>query len=73
MDRTRAFQNREQVTELVLNQRNYSKLKDIAHRIWMDTRAPNANLIMLEALRTMMLEAGLEPKFRIDLGVNKYV
>ncbi len=36
------------------------KIKDIAHRIWVQTRKPNGNLIMFEALKQYMTQQGYE-------------
>lgn len=49
----------------VIDQRAMHKIKDIAHKIWMQTRRPNANLIMFEALRLWLWREGYDPGFEV--------
>lgn len=51
--------------KIEINARTMHKIRDIAHRIWVETREPNANLIMFEALRQYIVHQGQEPGFTI--------
>lgn len=45
---------------LIIDTRAMHKIKDIAHKIWLRTRKPNANLIMFEALKQYMTQQGYD-------------
>lgn len=45
---------------LNIDARAMHKIKDLAHKIWVRTRKPNANLIMFEALKQFMMQQGYE-------------
>lgn len=45
---------------LIIDARTMHKIKDIAHRIWIQTRKPNGNLIMFEALKQYMAQQGYD-------------
>ncbi len=56
------FQHGNQMEKKILkiDARAMHKIKDIAHRIWVQTRKPNGNLIMFEALKQYMTQQGYE-------------
>lgn len=44
-----------------------NEIKDIAHKLYLETRFPNANLIMLEALKQYIERKGAQANFSVNL------
>lgn len=66
---TRAFKQPEPpIEELIIDRRTLNHIRDVANQIWQETRIPNANLIMFEALHQLMVQKGLKPQFRVEMG-----
>lgn len=71
MSKTRAFVPPvEPVNHVVIDRRAMNEIKDIAHKIWMAERYPNANLIMLEATRQYIERKGAVANFTVQLEVK---
>lgn len=64
--RVRPFGYPPEPTEhLVVDSQVMNQIRDVAHELYMEKRSPNANLIMLEALKRVMVKAGAKANFSI--------
>jgi hypothetical protein len=64
----RAFEKPSSPKEtVVIDKRALWALMDTAHTIWMATKSPNANLILLESLRQYLVHQGAQPNFTVKL------
>lgn len=71
MERRRAFQLPDPPqAHVVIDSRALNTIKDIAHKLWMETKLPNANLLMLEALRLYMDRKGAVANFSVKMEGN---
>jgi hypothetical protein len=59
----------EPIETLIIDASTMNRIRDVANDIWQKTRAPNANLIMFEALRQVMEQAGAKANFTVNLEV----
>jgi hypothetical protein len=41
------------------------RIRDTAHKVWLETRCPNGNLVMLEALRLILIQEGYPVSFEV--------
>jgi hypothetical protein len=48
----------ERVDVVTIDEKSLGEIRDIAHRIYSDTRSPNANLVMYQALADYMGRRG---------------
>ena len=63
----KAFQDPAPRSEVVrIDRAAMNEIRDIAHGLWMESKLPNANVLMLEALRRYIVKMGVaEPNFEI--------
>ena len=54
-----------------IDSRALHRIRDTAHTIWKETRCPNGNLVMVEALRRILILEGYPVSFAVpDLEVK---
>lgn len=68
MGKPRAFELPEPPqSHVIIDRRAMNEIKDIAHKLYLETRFPNANLIMLEALKQYIERKGAQANFSVNL------
>jgi hypothetical protein len=55
---------------IVIDNAALHRVRDIAHKIWSETKHPNSNLVLLEALATYINQNGGTAGFRVE-GVSE--
>lgn len=53
------------VNHVTIDKLAMNHIKERAHRIWMETKKPDANLIMFEALKQYMEHKGADANFTV--------